>query len=71
MYVVTMPSKNGDMLYLFDPVAMEDLDDYDFGWETRKLPAQTDFGWKEWIDKEVGYLHIDDAMITLEKKTSH
>ena len=71
MYAVTMPTEGGDILYLFDPIAMEEHEDYDFGWETRKLPAQTDFNWKEWIDKEVGYLHINDAMITLEKKTSH
>ena len=25
----------------------------------------------EWIDKEVGYLHIDDAIMSLTEKTTH
>ena len=46
-------------------------DNYDFKWHIKKLPANTEFSGSEWIDKEVGYLHIDDAAFILEKKTSH
>jgi len=34
---------------------------YDFQWETRSLPATTTFSNRQFIDKEVGYLHIDNA----------
>jgi len=64
IYAVSMPNKEGgDTLYMFDPVALED-EGYDFKWHTKKLPSHTDFGGWGWIDKEVGYLHIDDASIT-------
>ena len=68
IYAVSMPGKKGDTIYLFDPIGMEDEDDYDFKWHKRKLPANTEFSGSEWIDKEVGYLHIDDALVTLERK---
>ena len=68
IYAVSMPSEKGDKLYIFDPINMEDEDDYDFGWHTKKLPANTEFSGSQWIDKEVGYLHIDDALVTLERK---
>ena len=71
IYAVTMPDKCGDVLYLWDPINMEAEDEYDFKWHTKKLPANTEFSGSEWIDKEVGYLHIDDASFILEKKTSH
>jgi hypothetical protein len=50
---------------------MEEDDDYDFKWHTKKLPAKTEFGGSEWIDKEVGYLHIDDALVTIRESTKH
>lgn len=70
IYAVSMPTKEGHKLYLFDPINMED-EEYDFGWHTKKLPAKTEFGGSEWIDKEVGYLHVDDALVSMEEKTRH
>ena len=70
LYAVSMPHKEGHKVYIFDPVNMDEKD-YDFKWHTKKLPAKTDFGGSEWIDKEVGYLHIDDALVSLEEKRKH
>jgi hypothetical protein len=70
LYAVTMPTDGGDKLYLFDPKAM-DAEGYDFKWHTKKLPAKTEFGGSEWIDKEVGYLHIDDAFVSIIERTQH
>lgn len=70
-YCVTMPHPKGTAVYLFDPILMEDEEDYDFGWHTKKLPEKTEFSGSKWIDKEVGYLHIDDALITLIEYTNH
>jgi len=70
MYAVSMPNKEGHKVYLFDPLIMEE-EDYDFKWHTRKLPAQTEFSRTEWIDKEVGYLNVKDALAVLQVKTSH
>jgi hypothetical protein len=71
MYAVSMPYKKGHKVYLFDPIVMEDEDEYDFKWHTRKLPAQTEFARNEWIDKEVGYLNVKDALAVLIEKTTH
>jgi hypothetical protein len=71
IYAVAMPNKEGETLYLFAPLTMEEDDDYDFKWHTKKLPAKTEFGGSEWIDKEVGYLHIDDALVTIRESTKH
>ncbi len=71
IYAVAMPTKEGETLYLFEPLTMEEDDDYDFKWHTKKLPAKTEFGGSEWIDKEVGYLHIDDALATLIEHKRH
>jgi len=70
LYAVSMPTEEGDTLYLFDPKIMDD-EGYDFKWHTKKLPAKTEFGRSDWIDKEVGYLHIKDAIVTLQEKTKH
>jgi len=70
-YCVTMPHPKGTAVYLFDPLALEDEDEYDFKWHTKKLPAKTEFGRSNWIDKEVGYLHIDDALLTLIEHKRH
>ena len=71
IYAVAMPNKEGETLYLFATLTMEEDDDYDFKWHTKKLPAKTEFGGSEWIDKEVGYLHIDDALVTIRESTKH
>jgi hypothetical protein len=71
IYAVAMPAKEGETLYLFAPLTMEEDDDYDFKWHTKKLPAKTEFGGSEWVDKEVGYLHINDALVTLRESTKH
>ena len=71
MYAVSMPYKSGHKIYLFDPIIMEEEDEYDFKWHTRKLPAQTEFSRTEWIDKEVGYLNVEDALAVLQQKISH
>lgn len=71
IYAVSMPCKGGHKIYLFDPINMEKDDEYDFKWHTKKLPANTEFRGSNWIDKEVGYLHVDDALVTLMKKSSH
>ena len=70
MYAVSMPYKKGHKVYLFDPIVMEDEDEYDFKWHTRKLPAQTEFARNEWIDKEVGYLNVKDALVIRLYKTT-
>ena len=75
LYVVSMPTpkkKDCCSIYVFEPVAMEDEEDYDFKWHTKKLPENTEFASKpKWIDKEVGYLKIEDAIVTLEERTKH
>ena len=71
LYAVSMPEDGKDKLYIFDPMEMEEEDEYDFGWHTKKLPANTAFSGRHWIDKEVGYLHIKDAMMTLQEKSKH
>ena len=34
---------------------------YEFNWEDKRLPAQTDFGRKQWVDKKVGYIDNNKA----------
>tara|TARA_R100001163_G_C5063426_1_gene200741 strand:+ start:1914 stop:2354 length:441 start_codon:yes stop_codon:yes gene_type:complete len=34
---------------------------YDFNWETRKMPATTEFRNNKFVDKEVGYLYEKDS----------
>ena len=70
-YAVSMPHKGGHRLYVFNPSAMEEEDKYDFKWHTKKLPSNTSFSGSRWIDKEVGYLHIDDAFVVIEERTKH
>jgi hypothetical protein len=71
LYAVSMPVDGGHKLYVFDPVTLEEEEDYDFKWHTKKLPKNTDFSGSEWVDKEVGYLHIDDALVSVQEKTRH
>jgi hypothetical protein len=62
LYAVSMPNnsnnKGKETIYLFHP------DKLNINWFTKKLPAQTDFGRKEWIDKEIAYIPISDAVAT-------
>ena len=73
LYAVSMPTNrvNNYIVYIFDPINMEEIDEYDFKWHIKKLPQNTKFKGREWIDKEVGYLHIDDAIMSLTEKTTH
>ena len=73
-YAVSMPdtSPNSHVVYVFDPANLEDEDEgYDFNWHIKKLPQNTEFKGRNWIDKEVGYLHIDDALLSFTENTSH
>ena len=72
-YAVSMPNKPGShTIYIFDPANLEaEEDGYDFKWHIKKLPENTEFKGSQWIDKEVGYLHIDDCLISFEERTNH
>ena len=72
-YAVSMPDINhGSVVYVFDPANMEsDEEGYDFKWHTKKLPQNTEFQRSDWIDKEVGYLHIDDCLMSFTENTTH
>ena len=72
-YAVAMPNKpGGHTIYIFDPANLEaEEEGYDFKWHIKKLPENTEFQGSQWIDKEVGYLHIDDALMSFEERTSH
>lgn len=39
--------------------------EYNFNWENKRLPAQTDFGNKQWKDKKVGYIDNNKANWTI------
>jgi hypothetical protein len=58
LYAVSMPKDGKETIYLFHPNKLN------ISWFTKKLPAQTDFGRKEWIDKEIAYIPIKDAVAT-------
>ena len=72
-YAVAMPDrKRGSVVYVFDPVNLEEEEDgYDFKWHIKKLPQNTEFKGREWINKEVGYLHIDDCLMSFTENTTH
>jgi hypothetical protein len=71
LYAVSMPDKEGDHnIYLFNPIDLEGAE-YDFGWHTKKLPKNTAFRGREWVDKEVGYLHIKDALVAFKERVKH
>lgn len=36
-------------------------EEYDFGWTTKNLPQTTDFGRREWVKKDIGYVYEKDA----------
>jgi|APSaa5957512535_1039671.scaffolds.fasta_scaffold03463_9 hypothetical protein len=56
LYCVSTPSG----IYVFN---ISDLckKNYNFNWENKKLPAKTDFGGSEWVDKKVGYINVNDS----------
>jgi len=58
LYVVSTPSG----IFGFDVSALI-ADNYEFNWETKKLPATTDFGRTQWVDKVVGYIDVADAFL--------
>jgi hypothetical protein len=72
-YAVSMPNKPGShTIYIFDPANLEaEEEGYDFKWHIKKLPEKTEFQGSQWIDKEIGYLHIDDCLISFEERTNH
>jgi len=76
-YAVSMPDNSSgspvnQIVYVFDPANMEDeKEGYDFKWHTKKLPKNTEFKGRNWIDKEVGYLHIDDALMSFSERKGH
>lgn len=59
-YAVSMPKDGKEIIYIFKP------SDLEIKWFTKKLPAQTDFGRREWIDKEIAYIPISDAIATIK-----
>ena len=48
--------------YVWNITKMAD-NHYDFNWETRKMPATTEFDNNKFVDKEVGYLYEKDATV--------
>ena len=56
LYVVSTPAG----IYSFN-VSELLKSGYDFSWETRRLPATTDFKRKQWVDKVVGYINVSEA----------
>ena len=56
LYIISTPS--GD--YIFNISKLYE-DDYDFGWEYRSMPSNTDFSNKGNINKKVGYIDVMDA----------
>ena len=48
--------------YVWNITKMAD-NHYDFNWETRKMPATTEFENNKFVDKEVGYLYEKDATV--------
>jgi len=51
LYIISTP--NG--VYVFNVSKLRE-EDYDFGWEDRKMPSKTDFSGQYHLDKRVGYI---------------
>jgi hypothetical protein len=57
LYVISTPSGE----YIFN-VSKLIADDYDFGWEDRRMPSKTDFNSPSlMVNKKVGYIDVMDA----------
>lgn len=56
MYIASTPR----MILVFD-ITKLCSQSYNFNWENKRLPAHTDFGKCNWIDKKVGYIDNNKA----------
>ena len=56
LYVVSTPEGE----YIFN-VSQLRKEDYDFGWENRRMPSKTDFSGQYHLDKRVGYISISSS----------
>ena len=56
LYVVSTPEGE----YIFN-VSQLRKEDYDFGWEDRRMPSKTDFSGQYHLDKRVGYISISSS----------
>ena len=59
-YLVEMDN----VIYTFNPLKLKD-EGYNFKWEWRKMPRNTEFGDPNPIDKFVGYINIRDSFLDL------
>lgn len=57
LYVANTPEGT----YIFN-VSELNKQDYDFKWETKRLPSKTMFGKWEYVDKKVGYIDVSHAL---------
>ena len=58
LYVISTPSGE----YIFN-VSKLIADDYDFGWEDRRMPSKTDFNSPSlMVNKKVGYIDVMDSI---------
>ena len=56
LYVVSTPEGE----YIFN-VSQLRKENYDFGWEDRRMPSKTDFSGQYHLDKRVGYISISSS----------
>ena len=56
LYIISTPSG----VYIFNVSELREAE-YDFGWEDRKMPSNTDFSGKINMYKKVGYIDVEDA----------
>jgi len=53
LYIVSTPKGE----YIFNVSKLRE-EDYDFGWEDRRMPSHTDFSGHYRLDKRVGYIDV-------------
>jgi len=46
------------------------LEEYNFNWENKRLPKQTDFGNRQWGNKKVGYIDNNKKTWSIDKDES-
>ena len=56
LYIVSTPKGE----YIFNVSKLRE-EDYDFGWEDRRMPSKTDFSGQYHLDKRVGYISISSS----------
>ena len=61
LYVVRMEDKG----YVFN-VSKLNFEGYDFRWETREMPRQTEFDKKAPINKLVGYINVEKCVFSFK-----